>query len=538
MPPEPAARAGPVDLRLVPAALTCWAVTATGVAWDAGTPVAAGCALVGLLAAGLLLRERRRGASVRRAVAAGVLGCAVVGAGFAWAAAVRVDAVARHPITTMFGKSTFVTVTASEQPRPVRDGARVVFRATLQRIGGDDVTGRVTVFAPARGFTELSAGRPAGFRAHPNRPTRSDLTVAVLSASGTPTFGEASLAQRAAHDVRTRFTDVARTALPADQAAALPALVLGDTSMLAPETVAEFRSAGLTHLTAVSGANVTIVCGAVLFSARLVGPRAAVGLAALALVGFVVVVQPSASVLRAAVMGAIGLLGVLSHRRRQAMPALAATVIVLMIAAPELSVDVGFALSVSATAALIVVAPVWSRRMVDRGWPKPLADALAVATAAQLVTAPLIAGLTGRVSLVSIAANVAVTAVIPPITVLGTAAAVVGVLSPGAAQLLVRFTGPELWWLLRVAHWAGDMPGATVSVPSRLLGVLVVASVGVAALVLWRGLTVLARRCRDLVARSSGELAGVASRARRRGVARRTRHRRSARRGADAGGNL
>ena len=114
----------------------------------------------------------------------------------------------------------------------------------------------------------------------------------------------------------------------------------------------------------------------------------AVALAAVALLAFVIVVQPSASVLRAAVMGGITLLAVVSHRRRQAIPVLSASVIVLMIAAPELAVDVGFALSVSATAALVVVAPVWSRRLVGRGWPKPLADAVSVAVAAQLVTAP------------------------------------------------------------------------------------------------------------------------------------------------------
>ena len=80
----------------------------------------------------------------------------------------------------------------------------------------------------------------------------------------------------------------------------------------------------------------------------------AVALAAMALLAFVIVVQPSASVLRAAVMGGITLLAVVSHRRRQAIPVLSASVIVLMIAAPELAVDVGFALSVSATAALVV----------------------------------------------------------------------------------------------------------------------------------------------------------------------------------------
>ncbi len=505
-----------MDLRLAPAALTCWAVTAIAIMWRAGTIAAAICGLVaaGIAVVGWRARplgaersdggQHRRGESARTTVAAVILGAAVVGAGFGWAAALRVHAAENHPLTALYGRSTVVTVTASEQPRPLRDGGRVMFRAALRRIGDDDAQGRVVVFAPARGFAELTPGRPAAFRATVGRPARRDLSVAVLSASGTPTFGEASPLQRAAESVRRHFTDAARSQLPADQAAALPALVLGDTSALPPETVAAFRAAGLTHLTAVSGANVTIVCGAILLAARLVGPRVAVALATLALVGFVIVVQPSASVLRAAVMGAIGLLGVLTHRRRHAMPALSATVIALMIVAPEMAVDLGFALSVSATSALIVIAPVWSRCLVARGWPKPLADALCVATAAQLVTAPLVAAISGRVSVVSIAANLAVTAAIPPITVAGTAAAAIAPLWPGAAHLLIRFTGPGLWWLLHTARWAGALPGATVPVPQRLPGVVLVAGGALGAVVLWRLLARCLRR-RPSMARSSGE---------------------------------
>lgn len=495
-----------VDARLVPAALTCWAVTAIAVVWRAGTAAAVVCVLVAASAAVAGWRARRQGAPVRAAVSAVVLGAAVIGAGFGWAGAVRVSALEHHPLAALYSRSTDVTVTASEQPRPVRDGGRVVFRAALRRIGGDDASGRVTVFAPARGFGELAPGRPASFRALVGRPTRRDLSVAVLSASGTPTFGEASPVQRAAESVRRRFADAVRSQLPADQAAALPALVLGDTSTLPPETVAAFRAAGLTHLTAVSGANVTIVCGAVLLTARFVGPRVAVALAALVLVGFVIVVQPSASVLRAAVMGAIGLLGVLTHRRRHAMPALSTTVIALMIVAPEMSVDLGFALSVSATAALIVIAPMWSGRLVARGWPKPVADAVCVATAAQVVTAPLIAAISGRISVVSIVANVAVTAVIPPITVAGTAAAALAPLWPGAAHLLIRFTGPELWWLLNIARWAGGVPGATVEVPSRLPGMVLVAAGALGTVLLWRLVARARERRRPPMARSSSEL--------------------------------
>jgi competence protein ComEC len=189
--------------------------------------------------------------------------------------------------------------------------------------------------------------------------------------------------------------------------------------------------------------------------------------------------------LRAAVIGAITLLAVLSHRRRQALPALAATVIALMIGAPQLAVDAGFALSVSATAALVVAAPGWSRRFVARGWPRPLADAVSVAVAAQLVTAPLVAGISGVVSVVAVAANLAVAPVIPPITVIGTGAAALCALWPAGAEVLIRFTGPEVWWLLTVSRWAAQMPAGSVPVPSGLAGVLTVGAGALAVAAVW-----------------------------------------------------
>ena len=54
------------------------------------------------------------------------------------------------------------------------------------------------------------------------------------------------------------------------------------------------------------------------------------------------------------------------------------------------------------------------------------------------------------------------------------------------AELLIRFTGPELWWLLRVAHWAAGVTGASIPVPSGLLGVVIVAAAAVTAVLSWR----------------------------------------------------
>jgi competence protein ComEC len=467
----------------VPAAVTSWMVTAAGILWPIGNVIGWMCAAVGVC--GALLWRAGPCRPRMRAVGVGLIATAAVGTGFGFAIAMRADAIAHHPITAAFGTSTEVAVTPTQSAVPVGHG-HLMFRATLRQLGQHQSSGRVVVFAPARDFGAVMVGQPMRFRARITRPTRHDLTVAVVNAIGTPTMGRAGPVQRAAYAVRAEFAATAHHVLPADQAAMLPALVLGDTSMVAPMTSQEFRTAGLTHLTAVSGANVTIVCGAVLFSSRLIGPRAAVGLAGAALLLFVIVVQPTASVLRAAVMGAIALMGVLSSRRRQAIPALSATVLLLMVLAPQLAVDVGLALSVVATAALVAIAPIWSRRLVAAGWPKPLADAVCVACAAQLVTAPLIAGISGRVSLVSAATNLAVEVLIAPITVLGSAAGALCLFWPAGAQLLIRFTGPELWWLLRVAHWSAGVPAASVPVPSGVSGVLIVGAAGLLSVLLWR----------------------------------------------------
>jgi competence protein ComEC len=472
-----------VDVRLVPAALTSWVVTAAGIVWPVGRVLAWCCVLLTVISLALLcyaVRRTGRGSRLR-GISAGLVAIGVAGAGFGFAVALRAEAVARHPIRAAFGTAAPVAVTPSESAVSLGRG-RLMFRATLQRVRADETSGLVVVFGRVSDFgLETSgvtggvmAGRPVQFAARIGRPTRKDLTVAVLNVTGRPSMGRAGAVQRAAYTVRSRFAAGVREVLPGEQAAMLPALVLGDTSAVTAETGREFRAAGMTHLMAVSGANVTIVCGAVLFSARVIGPRAAVLLAAVALLAFVIVVQPTASVLRAAVMAAIALAGILSSRRRQAMPALGASVLVLLAVAPQLAVEAGFALSVLATAALVVIAPVWSRRLAGRGWPKPLADALAVACAAHVVTAPLIAGISGRVSLVAVAANLAVAAAIAPITVLGSAAAALCVWWPAGAQFLIRFTGPELWWVLGVAHWAAGVPMATVAVPAGVPGVLAV----------------------------------------------------------------
>ncbi|WP_196771030.1 ComEC/Rec2 family competence protein, partial [Mycobacterium colombiense] len=256
-------------MRLVPAALTCWAVTAAGIWWPAGR-LLAWCCLALVAASGLLAwhAAHRPGRTARlRAIGAGLAAIGVVGAGYGFAIGLRTDAVVHHPITVAFGSSAPVTVTPTESPLSLGAG-RLMFKASLRRLRDAQTSGRVVVFARSSDFAAVMVGQPVQFTARITRPARRDLTVAVLNASGRPTMGTASAVQRAAHGVRSRFAAAVRDTLPGEQAAMLPALVLGDTSAVPSDTSRDFRAAGMTHLMAVSGANVTIVCAAVLFSAR------------------------------------------------------------------------------------------------------------------------------------------------------------------------------------------------------------------------------------------------------------------------------
>src|SRR5262249_58163192 len=100
-----------VDLRLVPAALTGWAVTAAGICWPVGRLVAFGCLVLVAAAGAVACYVARRPGSTGRvpAIIAGLVAIGVVGAGFGFAIALRADAVGRHPIAAAVGAAAAVT---------------------------------------------------------------------------------------------------------------------------------------------------------------------------------------------------------------------------------------------------------------------------------------------------------------------------------------------------------------------------------------------------------------------------------------------
>ncbi|MFC4372481.1 ComEC/Rec2 family competence protein [Nocardia halotolerans] len=480
-----------LDMRLVPAALGCWAATlvALTLGWLAGVAIAVAAVVVAIGSWVVLLWAAAHRRERWRVVAVAALATMVLTAGFAAAAAWREHHVQAHPLRDFFGRTATVVAVIDDDAKQIRAGSfgeqrRWVVRASLQEFESRPsrvrAGGALIILAAGEQWAELIPGQVVRLRAKVMEPTRSDLTVAALRAISAPEpIGVPPWWQRLAADVRGDLSEAAARALPPAAAGLLPALVVGDTSALSTDVRDSFEIAGLQHLCVVSGANFTILLTALLALTRVLtaGPRTSAAAAVGAVVVFIVLARPDPSVLRAAAMGSVTVLALLTGRRKQALPALCAAVIGLLAVAPQLAVSAGFALSVVATAGLILLAPSWADWLRARGWWRAPAEIVAVSAGAFVVTLPLMVALSGRVSSVAIVANALVAPVVGVITVIGAVGAVLACVWIDAAVWVLWCARPPLWWLLGVADHLAAIPGATVTVRSGLVGGLITAAI-------------------------------------------------------------
>jgi competence protein ComEC len=283
--------------------------------------------------------------------------------------------------------------------------------------------------------------------------------------------------------------------VPEPEAALGAGILLGVRSSIAPEITAAFATAGLTHVVAISGWNIAIVSAIVLALVRPVG-RARGGrwmtsaMAASIVGGYIVLTGASPSVVRAGLMAGAMLLARHGGSRAHAASALALAALVMLLAAPPVLWDVGFQLSLLATAGLVWFGASIERRLAALpGW---LREPIALTLAAQLTTLPVILVNFERLSLVAPIANVLVVPFVPIAMLLSAVAAVAGVLTglvhvPVLGDAVAWFAGGAAWLVLRVIVTLGtavaSIPGAAV--PVSIPPVLAVAWFPLLALGSW-----------------------------------------------------
>ncbi len=520
-----AARAGTARwwrvLRLVPVAALAWTVAATTTMLPRTAPAVAIAGWVGaltLLGAMAALRVRAsRGPRAHRWTRVLVITAIAVAAGAAVASHVAIA----EPVR------------AAALDLGLTGGRAVAVRAT--------VVGKVETRAGELAFDALASSVGAGANSHPvgipvtvrvapalvDVPTALDVG-AVVTARGTVWLTRPG--QRAVLGVSaSRGVEVIEPAsgvlaaasalrrglvhavggLPEPGAGLVPGLAVGDTSAVSATLDADMKASSLSHLTAVSGANCAIVVGLAFAGAAAMGLRRSLRVvgALVALAGFVVLVTPEPSVVRAAAMAAIAMLGVQLGRPGAGMSILTLAVTVLLIGDPWLAGSLGFALSTVATVSLLLFARPLATGL-SRRMPRALALALAVPLAAQLACGPLLVLITPTVPLYGVVANLLAAPAAPVATIVGLAAC----LTP-AVPLLQSGLAAIAWlpaaWIAATASTATGLPGGQLPWLEGWTGVAALGALGVAIGLVIMGRAALRGRARPLYAASVVALAAV-----------------------------
>ena len=410
-------------------------------------------------------------------------------AGLALATTLRVDAVHDNPLPALAEDAATVTAVVVTRSDPAVHqgpfGDIVIVRATAITVEGRGQAYRLRAPVLLLGDTDLlhvHLGSRLEVDGRLGRARGQDL-AAVLSVRGPPRQLHApGPLLRGAEHLRASIRAAVRHQSPAPRAL-VPALVDGDDAALPEEVKDDFRTSGLTHLTAVSGTNLTLVVGFVLLLARWGGVRGRglLVVGGLGVVGFVLLARAEPSVVRAAAMGSVALLGMGAHGRHVGGRALGAAVLCLLAFDPWLAQSVGFALSTMATAGILWLAPGW-RDALQRWCPRWVAEAVSVPLAAQLACTPLVAAISSQVSLVAVVANLLVAPAVGPATVLGLLGGVTGLLSDLLGRIVAAPAGWCAAWIVTVAQHSADLPVAAATWPAGALAlaVLTAGCVGVA----------------------------------------------------------
>lgn len=245
------------------------------------------------------------------------------------------------------------------------------------------------------------------------------VAATLISSESIQVIDNAGLLSIKLAEIRQSFRKSAQE-LNSTAATLIPGMILGDTSLQSEEFSRQMRRSGLSHLTAVSGANFAIVSALVLWVMRYFSKRLAIQISATAifLILFLLLVRPSPSVLRAGVMAAVILIARTSGNRRSSASALATAITLLLLLDPFQSQDPGFVLSVLATGGLIFLAPGITERL-QRFMPSALAEVVAISISATVLCTPYIMFLSGEISVLSILFNILISPSVAPITISG-----------------------------------------------------------------------------------------------------------------------
>lgn len=265
-------------------------------------------------------------------------------------------------------------------------------------------------------------------------------------------------------------------------ASLLTGILLGVEGGIPADVNDAFAATGTTHIVAISGFNIAIISG-IFYSLfrRLLGPRRAVWPSIAGIILYTLLVGAGASVVRAAIMGILYLIGRHLGRPTYVPASLAAAAFGMTLINPLVIWDVGFQLSFAATMGLVLYADRFQRgaiRLLSRALSEErarqvtgfLSDALLVTLAAQIATLPLTLYYFHRLSLVSLLTNFLILPAQPGVMIWGGLATLAGMLYLPLGRVLGWVAWLFLTYTIEVVQWTARIPYAWLDVGRMTAG--------------------------------------------------------------------
>ena len=281
---------------------------------------------------------------------------------------------------------------------------------------------------------------------------------------------------------KTKFANSIDMLWPEPKSSFMAGLLYGSRSGLSENVMENFNRTGITHIIAISGYNITIVVMIVMTLLIAIGfwrRQAFWGTLAM-LFFFVLFTGATASVVRAGVMGSIGLLA--KYWGRQAKMGniiLLALALMLVINPLVLFYDVGFQLSFLATIGLVYICPIFEKiifryKMFSaNGIIKNFVEMVIATLSAIIATLPLVIYQFGRISVVAVIVNCLILWLIPILMLFGFLSVIISYIFYPAGQILAWITGFGLDYIIAVVNFFGQMKWASINIEISLFSTVI-----------------------------------------------------------------
>ncbi len=242
----------------------------------------------------------------------------------------------------------------------------------------------------------------------------------------------------------------------------LKGLLIGDRSELTKDVKESFLNAGVMHVLAVSGLNVAfvIIIFSGLYSIFVPLRQLRTVLIIISLLIYMMVSGSSPSIVRATIMGIVFITGAGIERKTSAMNMLAVSAIIILLIDSRELFDLGFQLSFLCVFALIYFYPVLSALVGNYGLNKPLRwllNSILGSIAVLIMLFPVLASAAGKVSIISIIANLFVVPLANLSLALGFMQIIFGVISTSLMQTISEANRLFLFLNLSITGFFGSL---------------------------------------------------------------------------------